>query len=138
MEDDLDLLADWNRQLIEDEGHRNNKMTAAELRERMRLWLAEEYAAVVFEVAGNPVAYALYREGESEIYLRHLFVERGHRRKGIGRAAIDLLRNRVWPGSKRLTVEVLTKNVAALGFWRSVGYADYCLTLEIVPKTVTM
>ena len=28
---DLDLLADWNRQLIQDEGHRN-RMTVAELK----------------------------------------------------------------------------------------------------------
>ena len=35
--DDLDLLAEWNHQLIQDEGHRN-RMTAPELRERMRGW----------------------------------------------------------------------------------------------------
>ena len=35
---DLGLLADWNQQLIRDEGHRN-RMTVAQLEERMRLWL---------------------------------------------------------------------------------------------------
>ena len=28
-------------------------------------------------------------------------------------------------------VDVLVNNGAAVAFWRSVGYADYCLTLEI-------
>jgi hypothetical protein len=40
----------------------------------------------------------------------------------------------LWPPRKRLTVEVLTANVRAVAFWRSIGYKDYCLTLEIVPE----
>jgi hypothetical protein len=42
---DLDLLAEWNYQLIQDEAHRN-RMALPELRERMRGWLAGEYRAV--------------------------------------------------------------------------------------------
>jgi hypothetical protein len=68
-EADLDLLAEWNHQLIRDEGHRN-PMTPAELRERMKGWLAGEYAAVIFCLDGDPVAYALYRESAGEVYLR--------------------------------------------------------------------
>jgi len=60
-ESDLDLLAEWNHQLIRDEGHRN-PMTVRELRERMRGWLEGEYKAVIFAIEGEPVAYALYRE----------------------------------------------------------------------------
>jgi hypothetical protein len=33
-DEDLDLLAGWNKQLIQDEGHRNS-MSVPELRERM-------------------------------------------------------------------------------------------------------
>lgn len=72
---DLDLLAEWNHQLIRDEGHRNT-MTIPELRRRM-----------------------------------------------MG-----------WSPRKRLTVEVLTANEPAVAFWRSVGYVDYSLTLEIMPE----
>jgi hypothetical protein len=49
---DLPLLAEWNRQLIQDEGHRN-PMTVAELQARMQGWLAGEYRAVVFELKCN-------------------------------------------------------------------------------------
>lgn len=129
---DLALLAEWNLQLIQDEGHRN-PMTVAELKERMRGWLADEYRAVVFERGEKPVAYALFREAESEICLRQLFVSRDHRRQGVGRGAVAILRNRVWPPTKRLTVEVLTGNAAAAAFWRSVGFRDYSLMLEILP-----
>ena len=131
--DDLDLLAEWNHQLIRDEGHRN-PMTAPELRERMRGWLAGAYTAVIFLDGTGPVAYALYRESENEIYLRQMFVTRDRRRQGIGRRAMEILRTRIWPATKRLTVEVLTSNTAGIDFWRAAGYKDYSLTLEIIPK----
>lgn len=134
-ESDLDLLAEWNHQLIRDEGHRNS-MSIPQLRERMKGWLQGEYRAVIFSVGSGPAAYALYREDSKEIYLRQLFVKRGQRRQGIGREAVGILQQQIWPPDKRLTVEVLTANELAVAFWRSVGYSDYCLTLEIMPKEI--
>jgi len=130
---DIDRLAEWNHQLIRDEGHRN-AMTVAELRDRMRTWLSGEYKAVFFGPATDPFAYALYRENATEVYLRQLFVRRDRRSEGIGRASVDVLRNQLWPRHKRFTVEVLIANVRAVKFWHSVGYQDYCLTLEIMPE----
>jgi hypothetical protein len=130
--DDCALLADLNHQLIRDEGHRN-RMTVPELEQRMRGWLASEYAAVIFEDGKDVLAYALYREQPEEIYLRQLFVGRNRRRQGIGRQAFGILRSKVWPANKRLTVDVLVQNAAAVAFWRAVGCKDYCLTLEILP-----
>lgn len=132
---DLPLLAEWNHQLIRDEGHRN-PMTVSQLAERMRGWLQGEYRAVIF-FAANPepmaCAYALYKQEAHLIYLRHLFVIREQRRKGIGRAAFSILREQIWPKDIRLTVDVLCRNQAGVEFWRSVGYRDYCLTMEIMP-----
>jgi predicted acetyltransferase len=125
-------LAELNHQLIRDEGHRN-PMTVPELEQRMKSWLASEYTAVVFEDGGAVVAYALYCEQPEEIYLRQLFVVRNRRRQGIGRRAVEVLRSQIWPKDKRLTVGVLVQNTAAIDFWRSVGYQDYSLTLEIMP-----
>jgi len=31
-------------------------------------------------------------------------------------------------------VDVLCGNTAGIDFWRSVGYRDYSLTMEIMPK----
>jgi GNAT superfamily N-acetyltransferase len=131
--DDCPRLAELNHQLIRDEGHRN-PMTVPELEQRMRSWLSGEYRVVIYEDAGEIVAYALFREQEREIYLRQLFVVRHRRSQGIGRRAVEILRSQVWPKSKRLTVEVLTANQRAVRFWRSVGYADYSLSLEILPE----
>ncbi|HEX3856949.1 MAG TPA: GNAT family N-acetyltransferase [Verrucomicrobiae bacterium] len=131
-ENDCSLLAELNHQLIHDEGHRNC-MTIPELEKRMKDWIAKEYTAILFETADVVIAYALYREQPEEIYLRQLFVIRQQRRKRIGRQAFDILRSKIWPKNKRLTVEVLVQNEAAVAFWRAVGFRDYCLALEIMP-----
>jgi ribosomal protein S18 acetylase RimI-like enzyme len=125
-------LAELNHQLIHDEGHRN-PMTVPKLEQRMRGWLASEYAAVIFEKGAEMVAYALYREQPEEIYLRQLFVARNQRRRGIGRQALEILRTKFWPGNKRLTVDVLVQNTVAIAFWRAAGYKDDSLTLEMLP-----
>lgn len=129
---DCVLLAELNHQLIRDEGHRN-RMTVPELEQRMKDWLSSEYAAVIFETDGAVAAYALYREQPEEIYLRQLFVVRDRRRNGIGRQAVEIFRAKIWPKDKRLTVDVLVKNEAAVAFWRAVGYHDYSLKMEILP-----
>jgi predicted acetyltransferase len=133
---DCPLLAELNHQLIRDEGHRN-QMTVPELEQRMRGWLESEYVAILFEEGGEVVAHALYREQPDEIYLRQLFVVRHRRRQGLGKQAMHLLFSEIWPKTKRLTVEVLVANTAAVAFWRAVGYRDYSLTLEIVPTDVS-
>lgn len=133
IESDLDLLAEWNHQIIRDEGHRNT-MSVRQLRERMKGWPEGKYKAVLFDIGSDPVAYTLHREGDQEIYLRQLFVRRGHRRQGIEGQAVGILRKQIWPPDKRLTVDVLKANEPAVAFWRSVGYTDYCFTLKIMPK----
>jgi len=129
--DDLDLLAEWNHQLIADEGHRN-PMGVAELKERIKKWISDEYEATIFSKEVD-LAYALFRESESEIYLRQLFVIRDRRKQGIGRNAMNMLFNQVWPKNKRLTVDVLASNHGGIKFWRALGYRDYSLSLEILP-----
>jgi ribosomal protein S18 acetylase RimI-like enzyme len=131
--DDCPVLAGLNHQLIRDEGHRN-QMTVPELEQRMRGWLSDEYRAVIFEDGGDVVAYALYREQPDLVYLRQLFVVRDRRRQGLGRHVVEILRSRVWPKDRRLTVDVLLSNQSGVGFYRSVGYTDYAMSLEILPR----
>jgi len=129
---DCPLLAVLNHQLIQDEGNRN-PMTVLQLEQRMRGFLGDGYRAVIYEADGEVVAYALFREQPEEIYLRHLFVVRHRRRQGMGREAVEILRSKIWPKTKRLTVEVLVGNRTAAAFWRAVGYTDYSLLLEMMP-----
>ncbi|MBW3634519.1 MAG: GNAT family N-acetyltransferase [Chloroflexi bacterium] len=127
---DLALLAQMNQQLIEDERHRN-PMTLSELEMRMRSMLEGDYTATLFTFDGQIVAYALWRLEPEWIYLRQFFVARGFRRRGVGREAIRLLVNQVWPENTRVRVNALVGNRPALEFWRAVGFADYLITLEM-------
>jgi GNAT superfamily N-acetyltransferase len=129
--EDIVLLARMNRQLIEDEGHRN-RMTLPKLEERLRQWLANEYTAVIFEQDTTPVAYALFRPGAASIYLRQFFVERQYRRQGIGRQAMQLLLTDIWPVDRRITLDVLVHNQRGHAFWHALGFQDYAITLEML------
>lgn len=127
---DAALLAELNRQLIRDEGHRN-RMTLAELEARMRQWLASAgYAVVLFERDGTTAGYALFRREPDHVYLRQLYVVPELRRAGIGRAAVEWLRRNRWHGAARVRIDVLVGNVAAREFWKAVGFVEYCVTME--------
>ena len=131
---DVPILSRMNRQLVEDEQHRNRFKPDEWFEERMRGFLTGGYKAVLFEVDGETVAYALYTnhpDHADTIYLRHIFVGRGHRRQGIGREAMRVLQEEIWPQNKRLTVEVLTSNTSARAFYKAIGFREYSLELEI-------
>jgi GNAT superfamily N-acetyltransferase len=132
---DAPVLAQLNLELIRDEGHRN-PMNLAQLTERMAAWLEAEYQAVLFEDATaeppDVVGYALFRREPDFVYLRQLFVARARRRQGIGRAALDWLWQHAWADAERLRIDVLVGNAGARAFWKSVGFADYCFTMEAV------
>src|SRR5262245_46407546 len=130
---DAPLLAAFNRDLIRDEGHRN-RMSLAQLEERMRGWLAGEYEAILVLQADQPLGYALFRHDEDAVYLRQFFVVSTSRRRGVGRAAIDWLRRHVGDGAARWRLDVLMGNETGRAFWKSVGFREYCVTMELDPS----
>lgn len=129
-ESDSEALARMNQQLIRDEGHRN-KMALPELGQRMADWLKGEYQAVLFEENDAVVGYALFKHEPEHIYLRQFYVEAKHRRKGIGKTAMQWLSANPWKNSNRLRLDVLVGNKSGIAFWKAVGFAEYCLTLEM-------
>lgn len=132
--DDLDTLARLNLELVQDEGHRHRKKPLQWIKERMEALLQGGYKAVIFEKGPEIAAYALYRETEDEVHLRHFFVSRGKRRQGLGAEACRILKDEIWPRRKRLTVGVLVSNTEAHEFWKSFGFRDYAIELEIPPR----
>jgi GNAT superfamily N-acetyltransferase len=128
--DDATALAPLNHALIRDEGHRN-PMSVQELAQRMASWLAGEFQAVVFEDAGHLIGYALFRRESEHVYLRQFFVISEYRRRGVGRAAIEWLRQHAWGTDQRIRLDVLVGNRSGIAFWHAVGFRDYCLTLEL-------
>jgi len=126
---DVRLLAEMNARLIRDERHRNVK-TIDQLHQRMARWLGGSYTATIFEIAGEPVGYTLYRPDGETMLVRHFHIEPAYRRQGLGRAAFRHLIDHVWTDAKRLRVEVLSHNQSAIDFYYAIGFADYCLVLE--------
>ncbi len=126
---DVQLLAEMNRQLIQDEGHRN-PMTLGELYQRMRGWLAEDYQALMIQDDVSTVGYVLFRQETDFLYIRHFFIVQAFRRKGLGKLAIQKLKEDVWSSNRRLRLEVLVSNSRGTAFWQSVGFGSYSLMME--------
>ena len=129
-ESDVPWLAKMNQQLIQDEGHRN-KMTLAELEQRMSDFLQKEYDAVIAGLGQTNIGYALYRQDPEWVYLRQIFLIEGMRRKSFGSRFIEWLKNNPWKKYKRIRTDVLVNNTAGIDFWKAVGFKEYCITLEM-------
>lgn len=127
--EDCAVLAEMNLGLIRDSGHRN-PMNVPQLTRRMRGWLKNNYQAYFFEENGTIVGYAVFRKDEEYLYIRQFYIKPGFRRQRAGQSFFEILRKKVWKNSKLLRLDVLVKNVPGIRFWRSVGFKDYCLTLE--------
>ena len=126
---DSALLAEMNRNLIRDEGHRN-AMNVTQLTRRMRGWLKGNYRAYLFELGTVLAGYCIFRKEKDFLYIRQFYIKPRFRRKGFGRKAFEWLCQRVWKNQPLLRLDVLVGNQAGIRFWRAVGFKDYCLTLE--------
>jgi ribosomal protein S18 acetylase RimI-like enzyme len=129
---DIPELAILNAALIRDEGHRN-RMTVPELEARMRKFFKEGHVAVMFTEAGKTAGYALYRLDDDGVFLRQFYIAERARRSGLGRRAVEWLCANAWQDADRVTLQVLLHNQRGIDFWRAVGFADYCLTMERRP-----
>ena len=78
---------------------------------------ADTYPALVAEVEGRVVGFALYRVVAGEGELLNLAVDPGVRRGGIGKALMGAL----MPLAELWHLEVREGNVAAIGLYRALG-----------------
>ena len=129
---DIPELALLNAALIRDEGHRNT-MTVPQLEARMRQFFDQGHVAVLFGDDGRTTGYALWRVDDDGIYLRQFFIAEHARRRGLGREAVQWLCANAWQDAERVILQVLLNNQRGIEFWRAVGFADYCITMERRP-----
>ena len=139
--DDVPLLARMNRQLIEDEASRN-PMSPAQLEQRMTDWIGANWHVVVFEQQGEPAGYALYDcrtdeydPSQTVVYLRHFFIKRKRRNRGVGRRALNLLSSELFQDAVSVELDVLEQNARARSFWESVGFQPYCTSMRLRLKS---
>lgn len=117
---DAEILAELNKHLIEDERH-PNPMNIAQLTQRMKAWLVTDYICYVAKQDGHIVAYCLYRDDREHYYMRQLYVDRAHRRKGIATQLLDWLYENVWT-DKKVRLDVLAHNEDAVAFYKNYGF----------------
>ena len=133
VEADAPLLAQINRQLIDDEWG-GGGMSLEGLEDRIRGWIADGgYHAILFQEQEEIVAYALVSVDEDSAYIRHFFVLHEHRIRGVGRRAVEILFRDIIPPTARVTLDVLASNRAGHRFWHSVGFTNYSIRMERLP-----
>jgi GNAT superfamily N-acetyltransferase len=111
-----------------------------EIRSLLRSMLAEDdYAVFVAELEGELVGMSCARVDRAPPILLEveraeitdLGVQRGHRRRGIGRAlaeaALAWVRER---GVARVEVRVVAGNRGGQAFWRDLGFGDHVQILQ--------
>lgn len=133
---DIETLANWNKQLIEDEGSRN-PMNIRQLSERMTGFLKNDWRAVILSVEGEETGYILYKEGRDDyfpdqatVYVRQFFIRRDKRSKGLGEASFNLIAEKHFPKGSELSLEVLESNPRGHRFWEKIGFQNYCTTMK--------
>ena len=126
-DEDIEILANLNRKLIQDEGS-ENRMSDAELKSRMVKWIkTEEYKAFFINCrASTVIGYILWKEEEKEVYLRQMYVHPESRRSGIGRSAVKEFMRRI-PSNKPCRLDALSSNLTALNFWKACGFVEYAV-----------
>ncbi len=132
---DVPLLVKMNQELIEDEGS-SNPMIPEQLESRMQRWL-HSWHIFLFLQDAIVVGYTIYRiqksehDGKETVYIRHYYICRDTRRKGLGREALSLLRQQVFPKDAKIFLEVLWHNQRGRDFWESLGFGPYSMTMKL-------
>jgi ribosomal protein S18 acetylase RimI-like enzyme len=119
--DELELLAQLNKQLIEDEKH-DNAMDITQLTERMKGFLETGYSAYLFCDSSLIIGYALINMKKRPLYLRQFFICRESRRRGYGKRAFCALLDSL--GTDTIDLEVLVWNETGKAFWQSLGFKE--------------
>ena len=130
VEEDAPLILQLIKELAEYE-KLSHEVVATEDSLRRSLFGERRFAeALIGEVGGEPVGFALFFHnfstflGRPGIYLEDLYVRPEFRGSGLGRALlVYLARLALERGCGRLEWSVLDWNEPAIGFYRSVGAA---------------
>ena len=118
---DVTLLAEMNKQLIEDEKS-SNSMDIIQLKNRMADFLNNGYKAFFFMVNKEIIGYALCDMTKEPLYLRQFFIKREERRKHYGETAFKILLEKI--SAKEIEIDVLKWNETGIKFWENIGFEE--------------
>ncbi|MDR1589204.1 MAG: GNAT family N-acetyltransferase [Oscillospiraceae bacterium] len=119
---DIEILAELNKMLIEDE-KANNTMDIKQLKERMIDFFNSGYKAYYFTGKHNEIlGYALCDINKTPIYLRQFFINREVRRKKYGQIAFKKLLEYI--KTDKAEIDVYVWNNIGIEFWKSLGFEN--------------
>ena len=135
---DLPQLAKMNSCLVDDQGS-ENPFSLKEYEDRFREWLDTNIWTVdVFLHDGQVMGYSVYQERtdyydpkEAVIYIRQYYIERSHRRLGMGKAAFQILIDTRFPKHvQSIALDVMATNSAGQNFWKKMGFNEYFISMK--------
>ena len=119
--EDIKILAEMNKCLIEDEKS-TNSMDINQLTNRMAGFLKNGYNAYFFIINDKIIGYALCDMTKEPIYLRQFFIKKEERRKHYGKNAFKKLLEKI--NTNEIEIEVLHKNEVGFKFWQNIGFIE--------------
>lgn len=136
---DFPLLARMNRELADDEGHRN-PMTVSQMEDRFRRFVqVEGWSVDLFTIGDEVVGYATHRRdidptnpSRQSVSLKQFYIARHYRRDNVGKAAFDALAAARFNRGERVALEVIENNPGGRVFWMRVGFTPYSSMLEYI------
>lgn len=136
---DLPLLARMNRELADDEGHRN-PMTVDQMEDRFKRFVDEQgWHIDLFMLDDEIIGYAMHRyepdpaePSGQHVYLRQFYIVRHRRRGGAGHLAFEALVQARFARGERIYLEVIENNPGGKVFWLRTGFSSYSSILEHV------
>jgi len=125
-----DHLFKMNHHLMEDEKY-DRTPSDGDLKKRWREFLSlERFGVYLFEENDVIVGYAIVHLDESPPYLRHFFISRDHRRKGLGTLCFKTLLGYLKTDS--IDLDVMSWNERGYEFWKSLGFTERCRVMTYV------
>ena len=89
----------------------------------VRVLLRKGDLAMVAEIGRQVAGFIVYEVGRAKIHVLNLAVSADHRRRGVGRAMVDRLKENLVPqGRSRITLEIGERNLDGQLFFREQGF----------------
>ena len=135
---DVSVLAKMNSRLVEDQ-ESENTWSLAKYEQRFSEWLQDgTWHIDMILQDGQCVGYAVYQPrsdyynpDQPVIYVRQYYIERTHRRQGLGRAAFqELIDSRFPTGYQAIALDVVATNPVGQAFWEKLGFAPYFISMK--------
>jgi len=131
--EDITILAEMNKCLIEDEKS-NNSMDIIQLKNRMYEFLNNGYIAYLFIENDQIIGYALCDMTKEPKYLRQFYIKREERRKHYGKIAFEKLLEKI--GINKIEIDVLQRNEIGLKFWQNIGFKEQWIRMKFGEENV--